>query len=275
MERTLRSFLQQADDLHEQLEKYCVAMSADQIESKANELQNCIKMLQSISYQIANVSNIAMRVVHRKRKAKKSTIADVVKNSVNPYPSDASIGLLRSLNPIETKEPTKGVQIPVHVVPSVKEIPVSHLYYVEDIKQYAFNVEGIVVRGDLCNIVDYQTEKSAECEYGVDCKSFQSGNPCPYYHDPEDYIHHKLPVPDTNIRNFTIGSWIYSKKKSPKTYFTRHIGSKDRLIYDLNTLKRVQYREEISNREGQLMHDLLIYMILNSRGLLNRYEKNK
>ena len=43
------------------------------------------------------------------------------------------------------------------------------------------------------------------------------------------------------------------------------------MIYDLNTLKRVQYREEITNREGQLIHDLLIYMILNARGLLERY----
>ncbi len=286
MDRTLRSFIQQADDIHEYLEKFCVALSADQIEEKVIELQSAIKTLQAVSYQLANVSNIANRVVIRKRRARKATMAEVVKGSIavnspndskekekkyiDPYPTETDIGTLRSLNPVESKEIIKGVKLPVHIVETTKDIPVSKMYYVNELKQFAINIEGVVIRGNLSNMVDYQTEHSAECEYGVNCKSFETKTECPYYHDPLDYLHHKLPIPD-RPRNFTIGSWIYSKKKTPKTYFTRHIGSGDRLIYDLNTLKRVQYREEISNREGQLIHDLLIYMILNARGLLERY----
>ncbi len=282
MDRSLRSFLQQADDVHDYLEKFCVALSADQIEAKVIELQSAIKTIQSVAYQLANVSNIANRVVLRKRRARKATMAEVVQNSnlcqlqnqskkyIDPYPLDTDVGTLRSLNPVESKEIIKGVNLPVHVVETLKDIPASHMYYVKELKQFAVNVEGIVIRGNLGNIVEYQTEQSAECEYGVNCKCFTGSTQCPYYHDPTDYLHHKLPVPD-HTRNFTIGSWIYSKKKTPKTYFTRHLGSKDRMIYDLNTLKSVQYREEISNREGQLVHDLLVYMILNARGLLEAH----
>jgi hypothetical protein len=95
--------------------------------------------------------------------------------------------------------------------------------------------------------------------------------PCKYYHDVRDYQSNNKPVPIDNHRNFTVGSWIYSKTKNPRTYFARHLGSKDRLLYDLQTLKYVQYKNEISNREGQLIHDLLIYMILNNQGLLKNH----
>jgi hypothetical protein len=276
MDRTLRNFLQQADDVHEYLEKYCVALSADQIENKVLELQASIKVLQTVAYQLANVSNIAKRVVIQKRRHKKATLSEVVQNSdkpgkfIDPYPTENDVGTLRSLNPIESKEIAKGIKIPVRIVETAQEIPVSHLYYINELKQFAINVEGITIRGNLGNLVDYQEENSAVCEYGINCNSFKSANVCKYYHDPLDYKHHGLPIPE-HPRNFTVGSWLYSKKKSPRTYFTRHVGSKHRLIYDLNTLKRVQYREEIFNREGQLIHDLMIYMILNARGMLERY----
>jgi hypothetical protein len=189
---------------------------------------------------------------------------------IDPYPRESDIGVIRSLNPTEPREIIRGVNINVKTVATTKEIPVCTIYYVEEIKQFAININGIVIRGDLCNIVPYQKEKSAACEYGIECRSFKLKKQCPYYHDPADYLHHKIPVPEQS-RNFTIGSWIYTKNKNPSTYYTRHIGSKDRILYDLATLKTVQYRAEVSNREGQLIHDLLIYMILNAKNLVERY----
>lgn len=261
MNRTLREYLQQADATHEYLEQFCAGLSNGQIEEKIVELQSSIKTIQTVAYQLANISNIATRVLHRRQKTA------VV---VDPYPDARNVGTLRTLNPVETIQVCKEISIPTKLVNSIEEIPVSHMYFVKNLGQFAINIEGIVIRGNLGNIVDYQCSNSVKCEYGIECKSFAKKKPCGYYHDPEDFIHHKLPLPNT-LRNFTVGSWIYSKTKSPKTYFTRHMGSADRIIYDLNTLKRVQYREEISNREGQLVHDLLIYLILNSRGLLEKY----
>ncbi len=262
MDRTLRSFLQQADDTHTYLEKYCIALTQDQLETKITELQSAIKTIQAVAYQIANVSNIATRIAEKKRMN--------VESAIDPYPTPNDAGTLRTKYPEDSDEILTNISIPVKHVDTSADIPTGNLYYINDVKQYAINISGIVIRGNLSNLVDYKTEQSAECEYGINCKSFAKQVQCPYYHDPNDYIHHKLPVPDIT-RNFTIGSWIYSKKKTPKTYFNRHVGSRDRLHYDLSTLKRVQYREEIYNREGQLIHDLIIYMILNSKGLLKRY----
>ena len=205
---------------------------------------------------MADVSNIINQyILYRKQSNKEKA------QHIDPYPTENDHGSLRTMFPSksESKQIVGNIAINVKYVPSTSDIPVNNLYYVESTKQYAINIAGIIIKGDLSNIVDYQTPNSARCEYGIDCRSFKKGQPCKYYHDPEDYLKLGFKCPESATRNFTVGSWLYSKNKRPKTYFTRHIGSKDSILDDLATLKKLQYREEISNREGQLIHDLLIY----------------
>lgn len=294
MDKSLREYLKQADLVHEFMEKFAIALSPKQLEEKITELQVSIKSLQAVSKRIADITNIAMRLYKHKTikrvtaLSNKSIILDKSNTTVDksitldksnttkpnkfldPYPTMEDHGTLRTLYPEEKKAVVGDLFIPIRTVSNTSEIPVSNLYYVDSLKQYAINVNGIIIKGELGNIVDYKTKNSNRCEYGTECKSFNKDKGCSYYHPPEDYIKNKKPVQTTD-RNFTAGSWIYSKTKTPKTYFCRHMGSKDRVMYDLNTLKKVQYREEIFNREGQLVHDLLIYLILNSKGLLERY----
>lgn len=272
MNSTLRDYLKLADETHEYLDKFCVALSQESLESKILELQAAVKNIQSVAKRIADISNIATRILNRKKAAKRTTAAKTSKHGklIDPYPTEFDHATLRTLYPEKDIEIVNNIHIPIKVAESLADIPVTNLYYVPKLNQFALNVNGVILKGNLGNLVDYQTENSARCEYGVECKSFVKKTKCPYYHDPEDFIKHNLPVPDYT-RSFTIGSWLYSKNRNPRTYFTRHLGSKDRLVYDLHNLKSVQYREEISNREGQLIHDLLIYMILNSKGLLERY----
>lgn len=265
MDKTLKEYLKQADNTHEFLDNFCIALSPKLLEEKILELQSSIKILQSISKRIADVSNIATRILRHKKTIDKQT-----EKFIDPYPTSEDHGILRTLYPEEKKQIVKDIQIPTKVVEKISDIPISNLYYVKELKQYAININGIIIKGNLGNIVNYKDKFTNRCEYGTECRSFKKHVSCPYYHDPEDYIKNGKEVPDIE-RNFTAGSWMYSKTKTPKTYFCRHLGSKNRLIYDLQTIKKVQYREEISNREGQLIHDLLIYMILNSKGLLERY----
>lgn len=268
MDKTLREYLALADQTHDYLDKFGFGLTPKQIEEKVIQLQLGIKTIQSVAKRLADISNIATRVISRKLAMSGKEHSQ--KNIIVTYPTENSHASLRTMEPKETVHITKEIAIPAKVVETCAELPVNNLYYVNNIKQFAININGVIIKGNLGNLVEYQTEQSAKCEYGIDCKSFKKNLTCTYYHDPEDYIKLKQPVPDVT-RNFTVGSWLYSKNKAPRTYFTRHLGSKDRLNYDLNTLKKVQYREEISNREGQLIHDLLIYMILNSKGLLERY----
>jgi hypothetical protein len=264
MDTTLREYLAMADNIHEYVTKFGVAIRPDKLQEKVTELHICIKNIQSVAKHMADIANITNQLV----------LFMKPKNSpkmINPYPTTNDHAVLRVQEPDEKMEVLEGIVIPVKVVASCSEIPINHIYYIEDLKQYAINISGVIVKGNLGNIVEYQTERSARCEYGSKCKSFDKCIPCKYYHDPEDYIAKGLPVQELP-RNYTVGSWLYSKnKRSVKTYFTRHIGNRATMLYDLAMMKRLQYREEVANREGQLIHDLITYMILHSKGMLERY----
>jgi hypothetical protein len=282
MDITLRDYLKKADESHTYIEKYCAILSIDEMNKYINDLQVGIKNIQSVAKRMADVSNIITKLKNRKIKKTKNKVKSNNESNhidgsesehttlVDPYPTENDHATLRFLYPEKSIEIIPGINIPVKIVENTSEIPISQLYYVSNLDQFAVNVCGVNIKGSLCNITKYQTENTARCEYGIKCKSFTNDNPCNYYHDPEDFIKCGKPIPD-KIRNFTAGSWIYTRNKNPKTYYARHLGSKDKLIYDIALLKKVQYREEISNREGQLMHDLLLYMILNSKGLLEKY----
>jgi hypothetical protein len=271
MDQTLREYLMIADAAHEYIDKFGIALHTDKLEEKVQQLQINIKNIQSVAKRIADVSNIINQIIlHKKAIIPINNIRTL--SPIDPYPTANDHAVLRTIYPLkqESKTIIDDISIPVKIVEDVSHIPINNIYYINSLKQYAINIAGVVIKGNLSNIVEYQTEKSARCEYGTECKSFKKLTNCSYYHDPEDYIKLNLPVPN-HIRNFTVGSWIYSKSKRPKTYFTRHIGNRKTLLYDLSLLKTIQYREEISNREGQLIHDLLIYLILHNKGLLERY----
>ena len=261
MDTTLREYLKQADDIHNFIEKFYMETPAYALENKINQIHISIKNIQSVAKRLADIANIITRLTRIKKKDIKT---------LDPYPKETDHAVLRTMYSEEKKEIVDEVSISTKTVEFVKDLPINNLYYVESLKQYAININGIIIKGNLGNIVNYRDKYSARCEYGIYCKSFKNKKECEYYHDPEDYIYHKQQVPDI-VRNYTAGGWLYCNKKKPSTYYTRHIGSKDKISYDLAMLKKTQYIEEVSIREGQLIHDLLIYLILNQEGLLERY----
>jgi hypothetical protein len=263
MDTTLREYLKQADDIHNFVEKFYIAIPVYQLENKINQIHISIKNIQAVSKRLADTANIITRLTHMKKKEIKT---------IDPYPYENDHAVLRTLYSDDKKEIVDNVKIPIKKVEFIKDLPIHNLYYVDSLKQYAININGIVIKGNLGNIVNYRDKYSSRCEYGVHCKSFKNKKECNYYHDPEDYLYHKQPVPEI-VRNYTAGSWIYCNKKNINTYYTRHIGSKDKILYDLALLKKTQYIEEVSIREGQLIHDLLIYLILNQEGLLEKYKQ--
>jgi len=265
MDTTLREYLAMADESHDYVDKFGVAIPVDKINERVTQLHIAIKNMQSVAKRLADVANVINQLALQKKTTKSMSSA------VDPYPTENDHAVLRTTEPETHRTILDKIKIPVKTVNELKEIPVNHIYYVKELKQYAINVAGTVIKGNLGNIVNYQTECTARCEYGVKCKSFDRGEPCKYYHDPEDFIARGKEVPD-RVRNYTAGSWIYTKnKRSKKTYFARHVGNRETMLYDLAMLRRLQYREEIANREGQLIHDLLTYMILHSKGMLERY----
>lgn len=305
MDLTLRELLIHTDEIHQRLDKMCMWMPVSEIDKYVIELQSRIKTIQTVALQMANVANIAHKISSKRRQrgvkdflaqssgsqptsqtqpigpppigpqptGVKQSDSDKKPKYINPLPHQSDIGTLRTMAAMEHKEIVPGVEIPVKYVDTPQEVPQQHMYFVRTTGQFVMNISGISLSGDLGNMVDYQDKYSSRCEYGVHCKSFlPSGKPCNYYHDPADFIKHgKEPL--HVVRNFTVGSWIYSRCKNPRTYFTRHIGSRDRLVQDLKDLRKVQYHEEIHNREGQLIHDVLIYLILNAKNMIDKHKQ--
>jgi hypothetical protein len=271
MDLTLRDYLKSADDAHALVDKFGMALGMDMLKETVTTLQTNIKNIQAVARRMADVSNIINELILQRNA--KTTTAKVMPY-LDPYPTENDHAVLRIKYPdeVDSKEILPDIVIPIKYVEKATDVPVSNLYYVKELKQYAINIAGVTIKGDLANLVPYQERNSARCEYGIGCKSFAKGKVCNYYHEPEDYLKLKLPIPDDNVRNFTIGSFIYSNDKRLKTYYTRHLGSKDMIIHDLRLLKKIQYRDEVNNREGQLIHDLLIYMILHNRGFLEKYK---
>ena len=267
MDKTLRDYLTLSDTTHENLEKNAILYSNKHIEDKILSLHSGIKNLQVVAKRLADIANMANQYLLSKGKK-------IPENkTINTYPNGNDHATLRMLYPTHNEQ-TKiidDVVIPVKHVKDIAEIPISKLYYVTSIKQYAINIEGLIIKGNLGNVLNYKGENTACCEYGISCKNLSTGKHCKYYHEPEDYIKLSREPPDT-VRNFTVGSWLYSKNHTPRSYFTRHIGSYDSLKEDLQMLKKIQYKEEVYNREGQLIHDLLIYYILHNQGFLDKYQ---
>ncbi len=263
MNNTLQDYLNNADNIINKISKK--KLNYSELESYVITLQKNIKDIQTVAKYMADISNnINEILVNNNHTIQKEKIID-------PYPLSGDHAMLRTKYQEETKEIIKNINIPVKIVNKKEEIPISYLYYVNELKQYAINVNGLIIKGNLANISDYKDLKTCRCEYSIRCNSLKKDIPCNYYHDPEDYIALGKPIVE-QTRCFTPGSYIYTKKKLLNTYYNRHVGSKDTLIYDLITLRKMQYKDEMYNREGQMIHDILIYIILHNEGLLDKFK---
>ena len=260
MDITLREYLTTADQIHDYVDRTGVILPSQTLEEKILQLQTAVKNIQAIAKRIADVSNVCNQILlYRKRQG----------TYLDPYPSENDHVVLRTKYPAESVS-LVGFDLPCTVVETAADIPVSSLYYIKQLGQFALNVNGVVIRGSLGNVVERSAENSARCEYGTECKSLLRNGTCKYYHDPTEYLKVGKPIADVT-RNFTVGSWLYCSNSKPSRYYTRHVGSRDTLQADLTRLKKSQYRDEIFTREGQLAHDLLVYLILNNAGLCERY----
>lgn len=260
--KSLEEYMKLADDAEDFIHKYAISANISTIDDKILQLQSSIKTLQAVAIRLANVSNVCTKI--RKLRTK----FDTPMNYVDPYPKSGDHTIIRTMFPKDTQEITKHTKLPVVRVETPEDIPVHPLYYVESMKQFAVSINGIILRGNIGNIEEYQSEKTARCEYGKECKCLTTG--CKYYHDPKDYIDKKIPIIH-QLRNFTTGSFLYTRNLNSKTYYARHIGSLNTLEIDIARLKKRQFREEINTRQDQLMHDLLILLILHSLGYLEDY----
>lgn len=245
MDLTLKDYLNEAQVLYNEVQFKGVGMKQTELEDIIKKLKTYIKNIQAVAKFMADISNSILQSTMMVRK-----IAPI---NLDPYPKSTDHVCLRFSN----KEFIKEVDLSL-------QIPISNLYYIRSLKQYAINIGGIIIKGNLADIADGRiTQKTFPCKNGANCREFKTET-CSFYHNPEHYIENKLPIKNDRILSNT--SWIYDpdSKKS-----TRKIGGKSTINADMLRIKSLD--TEISTREYQLIHDLLVLLRINENGFNKQY----
>lgn len=223
----------------------------------------------TIDKDIAKITNIETDVMHLLNKIncikhslhiKKNTIKKLCFNSSKTY--DDNLNIDKNIH-------QKSCVIEVD---SLEEIPEISLYYVNNISQYALNINGVYIRGNIGNIYsshELQTKNPTDvfyCSYGNKCKKLLEGKICKKYHDPQEtYEMYKSGIIDKLVantqmrdRNFLNTFWMYSDdlKKATNKNMRHYNPTKDCNILEYNN----NYYKH--NFRDQCMHDILVYLLL-------------
>jgi len=128
----------------------------------------------------------------------------------------------------------------------------AQIHYVQDLDQYAINIEGTVLRGNIGTIYTRREDDhlhTTPCRSGRACQKIGERKPCKFYHDPL----HGGPC----RRNFHQMSWVYSTKKNDA--HVRHFGNGPTLDEDVLALRAAgKLDAELERFEAQVMHDILV-----------------
>lgn len=210
-------------------------------------LQENIKLMQSICYRLADVANIGAQ----KLNLIYTMIGESKFKPIDPYPSENSHAIYKNKILGIKKQLTETNNVHVRLIAEEKEIPTNDLFYDEITKEYVININGYNIKGNLCNI------EKKPISFSKTCRDTHCQNPqCRYWHK-------------YNTRTLAIGSWLYSSISNKNC---RHIGGLRTISNDIKMLSEKDYHEEISNRESQLMHDILVFIILCNEGLVKKYK---
>jgi len=298
MDKSLNFYINYANEMQNLFVKNGINTSITKLKTNINEMNIHIKNIQAITKKLIDVSNIANELVLQKKKNINLDKMDKLDNSSELKPISK---LFKQINPIKSNEKdfitlinkyenTKiniidkyNSKIPVKIVDNINDIPINYIYYIKNIKQFGYNINGLNITGNIGEIDTNKTNLTI-CKYGVDCKNIIKGKKCNYYHQPNDFIflynnkiideNIKEYLLENNIFNFTNGGWIYNGNiLNNKTKHMRHIGGKNTIKYDLEIIKNNidLFQDEIEKRKAQSIHDIIILSYLLNNNCMTEY----
>jgi hypothetical protein len=258
--KTIGDYITSNEEILSYIQEKKFDISNEFLTQKINEIQTSIKMLQVTARRMADISNIMNQILYWKE--------GEMQNFVDPYPTPDEHSLLfdASMNSVEI---VPGIKIAASTIEHEKEIPsILNVFYIKNLRQFGIRINGHLISGNIGNLCQYNDKSTSYCAYGTKCKNLIQDKKCRYYHPYNDYRVLGIRYPSENIKNFTYGSWLYSKKKDE---YYRHIGNRATLLTDISNLKKVEFQREIQNREAQLMHDILVYLCLIRSGISSKF----
>ena len=178
-----------------------------------------------------------------------------------------------SLSDTHNKQVTDSISLNVCFVHSIYDIPNMSIYWVSNINQFAFKLNGVIFRGNIGNIYTdadkIPSNQTVICKYGTSCKCIQRGDICKFFHDPMSTKISTNNILNNKIRNFSNKSWLYTKHTSNSNL--RTFGSRNILNNELNLLAMENpslINIQVDNYRHQCIHDILVILALNKKGLI-------
>jgi hypothetical protein len=283
MDLTLSQINERVTDLYLQIENNNNFIDFNKNKILIAELK---KLEDKMTYMYEKVSNI--RHLCSNKYLKFSNVYMVKKNKYDKQKTDNFSDHIDDVYSEHKtfKDIAHNIPINTKIIDDVSEIPNLPLYWVSNINQFALRINGVIFRGNIGNI--YNKSHSYDnvnqiliCKNGNICQNLYNNKLCKFYHDPYDLlqllneekisqeIFDKYKI---SHRNFINTSWIYTElHHNKKNLFMRHFGSKNTLNNEIDLMQINSNKTtllNINNYQHQTMHDILVVLSLNQRGLI-------
>jgi hypothetical protein len=270
MDLTLRNYSESCDKIHDSLNK----VSITEAPKILHELESYIKLIQSVAYKAAKIYNAYKRSLQSAEKFKTFIPNDNTCINVNPTKTDCDSNLrISNTKMSNTRVLAPDININPIIVQSFDKVPNTNIYYIEETKQFAVKINGVLLHGNIGEIYPKNAKNVIhvkKCSLQDSCKAFKNGK-CKYYHDINVKSKSKTNQDTVHIRNFTSCNWNHTKElKTSKNLHMRHFGSRSSLANDLDILKMDSSKNiEIEQFTATILHDLLVMAALNQKGLID------
>jgi hypothetical protein len=276
MDKSLYEILKRADFIFDEINNSIPSKKT--LKSYIEELQLSIRTIQSVAMRMADISNTIQRNIDNREKT--FGLSKPILKEIDPFPCHNDHVILRGKYVYDKCEIMQNLHVPAKKVQDISQIPISNLYYVENLQQFAISVNGMIITGNLGSFSE--KTRVAHCKYGTKCRNILESHKCEYYHNAQDIAATMSKTqPEElkkalvqNVCNFSPGAWIYTPHLRKKTNeCMRHIGGRDTILYDLEIIKndKFAYNLEIRRRQAQIMHDYITLCILLSKGFVPEY----
>lgn len=234
------------EEIYKNIKKY---------EDSFNYIKSMIRSIDSIIQNIKLIYNYKLLKIKPNIKLNQ--------NKMNNEKINIEYKNITNLKEYDCKNYTKCpvINISEHNINLITNTPI---YFIRETNEYCIKVNNKLIKGNIGNIIPEKTNK----KLNIKIKKCKKINCDKFYYNKECNFHHK-----GEIRNFPNYSWKYNNKNkmgkiikeknnlinvSNDLENTRNIGSLDTLISDL----QLTNKNEKKLRKKQLMHDILLYQIL-------------
>jgi hypothetical protein len=167
-----------------------------------------------------------------------------------------------------TRGTGEASEIKVRQVKTLAEVEEVPIFYVSELKAYAFNVAGVLLYGNLCDVLRAADAKLQgivsfiPCRYGASCPKLQANAVCRYCHDPlevnrlrkQGFIDAKTEGKMLRPPAILSTSWLYLRNRFGSFWGSRETIKQDAILYKA---KLSEAKDTRALHQKLLMHELL------------------